>query len=49
VLAVYIIIPANNHYHGNVCLFVCFYFVIVGKKLIEREKKIYKMTGPMAQ
>jgi len=29
-------------------LFVClFYFVIVGKKLIE--KKIYKMTGPMAQ
>jgi len=31
----------------HVCLFVCFYFVIVGKKLIE--KKINKVTGPMAQ
>jgi len=28
-------------------MFVCFYFVIVGKKLIE--KKINKMTGLMAQ
>jgi len=39
-----------KEYFGNdhrVCLFVCFYFVIVGKKLIEKE--IYKMTGPMAQ
>jgi len=34
-------------YTCKISLFVCFYFVIVGKKLIE--KKIYKMTGPMAQ
>jgi len=37
----------TNVMHAYIYMFVCFYFVIVGKKLIE--KKINKMTGPMAQ